>query len=99
MLPKSSNHPLASQIAAALAARQATIVLAARDRTAQVFAAAVRPPPGVTLGRLHTASHSFAGAGDALARVVLDTVERVRDDREDRRPTRIQSPTPSLGDA
>ncbi len=99
VLPKSSQQPLASRMATALASRPATIVLAARDRTAQVFAAAVRPPPGVTMVRLDTASHSFAGAGNALAQVVLDAVERVRKDREDPRSTRIHSPTPSLGDA
>ena len=73
-LSKAPEQPLAGQIAQALHRRPTTIVLASRDRTAQVFAAAVRPPTQVKVVQVDTASHSFAGQGDALERILLDAV-------------------------
>lgn len=74
-LGKSAEQPLARQIAQALGHRPTTIVLASGDRTAQVFAAAVRPPLGVAVVKVHTASHSFAGQDHALERIVLQAVK------------------------
>lgn len=73
-LSTSREQPLAEQVLAALARRPATILLAARDRTAQVFADGVRPPAGVRVRRIDTASHSFAGEDQALAQAVLAAV-------------------------
>lgn len=71
---KAGQQPLAQQMAAALSARPTTIVLAAGDRTGHVFAASMSLPTGVRVVRIDTASHSFAGHGDDLARVLLETV-------------------------
>jgi exosortase A-associated hydrolase 1 len=68
------QQPLAEQVTAELARRPTTIVLAAGDRTAQVFAGSVRLPAGVKLVRIDTASHSFAGQGHALATALLTAV-------------------------
>ena len=70
------EQPLASRFAAALGKRPTTIVLARGDRTAQVFAAAIRLPHGIPVERIDTASHSFAGHLDDLERILLAAVGR-----------------------
>ncbi|HEX8486308.1 hydrolase 1, exosortase A system-associated [Sphingomonas sp.] len=67
-----TEQPLTAQIAAALARRPTTVILATGDRTAQVFAAAVSMPEAVRVIRIDTASHSFAGHVDALERALID---------------------------
>ena len=76
---KAREQPLQAKIGAAVGSRPTTIVLAAGDRTAQVFAAAVRAPAYVRIVWIDTASHSFAGQGEALAQVLLDAVAALRD--------------------
>ena len=79
---KSSEQPLTQRIAAALSRRPTTIVLANGDRTAEVFAASIRVPPAVAVIRIDTASHSFAGHGDALAHSLLHVVAGLSDNRD-----------------
>jgi alpha-beta hydrolase superfamily lysophospholipase len=79
IIGKAKEQPLAQRLRAALGNRPTTIVLASGDRTAQVFAASVSIPGHVRLVRVDTASHSFAGQGDALAKVLLDTIAALDD--------------------
>ena len=79
ILGKAKEQPLAERVRTVLGTRPTTIVLALGDRTAQVFAGNVSLPAHVRLVRVDTASHSFAGQGDALLRVLLDTVALLDD--------------------
>lgn len=79
VIGKAKEQPLAERVGTALGTRPTTIVLASGDRTAQVFAGSVSVPRQVRLVRVDTASHSFAGQGDALAQVLLDTVAALDD--------------------
>lgn len=75
----SPEQPLAGRVTAALTRRPLTIALATGDRTAQVFAAGIRTPAQVRIVTIDTASHSFAGRGDALLRLLLDAAADGRD--------------------
>jgi exosortase A-associated hydrolase 1 len=79
MVGRGQEQPLVATMAAALARQPATLVLAEHDRTAQVFAAAVRMPDGMPVTRVATASHSFAGHDDALAHTILDAIATLQE--------------------
>lgn len=79
---------LAARVAAALAGREATIVLARGDRTAQVFRenwrgeafAAIRPTARVI--EVDSNSHSFVGQQASLVDAILSVIDRGRPSRE-----------------
>ncbi len=68
------DQPLNDRFMESLAARPATVILAARDRTAQVFAASIALPPHVRTIEIATASHSFADAGEALEQAIRHAI-------------------------
>ena len=77
ILATQTEQPLERRITAALRRAPATVILAAEDRTAQVFAACVPASLCATIVMIATPSHSFAGKTEALAQVLLDVVARL----------------------
>lgn len=74
-----SEQPLEHGITAALRRAPVTVILAAEDRTAQVFAASAPSSLCAKIVKIATASHSFAGQDDRLAQVLLDAVAAIDD--------------------